>query len=734
MVKYCVMILVTVVFKHAIHATAIGPKSLRANAIGSERLTIDGKLDEPIWHKASAAGDFTQIEPMEGKASEFQTYVRSVYDEDYLFFGVSCQYRADAHPLRATSLNRDFLLFDNDVFCLVIDGFNDQRNAMAFACNVYGAMYDALIFDASRYDSNWNGLWKVSTARSDSSWTAEFAIPWKTLRYTPNINEANQLSWGINFMRIARAANEVSAWSKYPRAFDVTRMEYAGRLTGIRPPLTGTNLQVTPYGMSNSVNGNGKSGTALQFGADLKWALTSKTVLDMTIYPDFAQAEADMQVSNTSRYSVYFPEKRSFFLENAALFGPGLNLLESTAGGNMKIQAFNSRNIGLDSAGIPVTITAGLRLVHRSTKENFGGIATMENPTDGAPRFKGTLRYSSNLNPATRVGLLTNYHLSSYPRTANNLVNAVDGFFRFGQAHSLNAMLLHSHSNGPNKSGLAGYAQYYYTTNTYLAWLTAAFVDHQFRNDLGFQSRGNIITLSPGIFTNFRNIGWIPGHSRIRAFEPSIAADINWDFGSRKLSDADIRLYPVYLSFNNGSYGGVLIKPHVQRLQPGFRPLGIPIGPGMYRFMRYRGYYGSDASRRLSFTADIETGRYYDGKLDRYRAGIRVNPTAHLAVSANLTFNGIKHLGTERMTRNVSLLTINGQFSFNPRLQISALVQRNTENQTMGISSRLSWEYKPLSYFYVVYNALKPIDGPYLKQDEEGFNQLVLKLSYMWHF
>lgn len=713
-----------------VSAQVVQPKTLGAVQI-SDDVKIDGRLDESFWKEITPARQFIQVEPHQGKISEFPSEIKVGYNKKGLYFGVICFFKKGENSLRITSLQRDFTITDQDAFAIVIDGFNDKRNAMVFATNTHGAQFDELSFDASSFDPNWNGLWQVKTSTSDSCWTAEFEIPWKTLRY--NIKGTGAQTWGINFLRVSRAANEVSVWSPYPRSYDITRMDFAGLLTDLLPPENNANIQVTPYVLGTKTKSDAYPENSVKAGGDLKWAINTKTVLDLTVNPDFAQAEADVQVSNVTRYSVYFPEKRAFFLENASFFGGGLNLSGSSAGGNMQIQSFNSRSIGLDTAGIPVPISAAARLVHRSQTDNYGGIFAVENPGQGEDLYKGTFRYSRNFSQQDHFGFVTNFNLHQGKGSPDNVVTGADLFLRFNKEQSFSAQLLHS-SSGALGEGMAGYAQYFFTNNAVQAWLTEAFVSTHYVNNLGFTSRNNVIVTSPGAYPDFRNINWMPLHKYIRSYDPSIAADINQDYTTKQVSDYDIRIFPFYVNFNSGAYLAWMVKPSYQNLTADFTPLGINIGPGVYHFTRNRFYYGSDASKKISYTASFETGPYYNGKLNIYSASLRVNPIVNVSTTASLTLDDVKNLGTANVTRTVSLLTINNQFALNPKLLLAGLLQFNNQDHSFGTNVRLSWEYKPLSYLYILYNNVQPFNNTNPSYVVENYNQVGFKLSYLHQF
>ena len=349
------------------------PDSLKKE-IGAVQITsflkIDGVLNEPEWQLAKSSPRFTQIEPFQGETPNFETFVKVLYNKQYLYFGIYSKDSLGKKAVRATDFKRDFNPLSHDLVIITFDGFNDKRNAMCFATNAFGVQRDYLSFDDLYFDEDWDGLWRVRTTRTDSGWYAEIALPWQTLRY-PKTNDSTQ-NWGLNVYRNRRLTNETSAFSPFPRVFTASRMEYAGVLKNLQPPPPKPNIRVQPYFLTSQSHYKNFDSTVKphqaenKAGGDIKWAINTNTVLDLTANTDFAQADADLQVNNITRFSVFFPEKRQFFLENASLFSPVIQTAPDGSGGCMHIQPFFSRTIGLDTLGNPIPIVAGGRFVNRS--------------------------------------------------------------------------------------------------------------------------------------------------------------------------------------------------------------------------------------------------------------------------------------------------------------------------------------------------------------------------------
>ncbi len=358
---------------------------------GAGTLEVDGRLEEDAWEAASAIGPFVQVDPTAGAPSSAPTDVRLLWDGTGLYVGARMTEPDARTATRAEGLRRDFTYETSDVFGVLLDGFGDGRFAMAFMTTPDGVQRDLLVFDGRDADESWNGIWRVRTARTEGGWTVEMFIPWKTLRY------ASGEGWRVNFIREARAIQETSGWSPWHRGVDPWDMAFAGRLEGIAPPPPGVNAQIQPY-MAGRTESTGSAlfsdpTSTRDAGVDVKWAATPNTVLDLTYNMDFAQAEVDRQVVNLDRFPVFFPERRTFFLESAGLFDTGLDV----------ISPFYSRRIGLDSEGRPVPVTAGARMTHRSTKSSAGALLLRQ---EGVGAVDGSVfgvgRYVRNIEHGRR--------------------------------------------------------------------------------------------------------------------------------------------------------------------------------------------------------------------------------------------------------------------------------------------------------------------------------------------
>ncbi|HTS44851.1 MAG TPA: DUF5916 domain-containing protein [Puia sp.] len=698
----------------------------------SSFLRVDGLLNEPDWQKTKPSPRFTQIEPLQGNLPNFETEIKVLYNRQYLYLGIFARDSLGRKAIRATDFKRDFDYRQHDLVSLAFDGFNDKRNAMSFVTNAYGVQRDLLSFDDLYYDIDWDGLWKVRTNRTDSGWTAEIEIPWQTLRY-PKTTDSLQ-NWGFNVYRNRRLSNEITALSPFPRVFTSLRMNYAGILKGLKPPPPKPNIRFQPYVLT-SYDHYYYSDSAIQpyqnnfkVGADLKWAINPNAVLDLTANTDFAQVDADVEVNNVTRFDVFFPEKRQFFLENASLFGVGVGPAEDLSGGSMRIQPFFSRRIGLDDNGNPIPIEFGGRFVNRSSKKNYGAILMRQAASNAEPEtnfFVG--RYSQNFGTENRVGGLVTIRNNSL---GTNIVSALDGFVRFNESNSLNTMVIHSATTNTNKQGFAGFAQYYYSTDQMKVWWTESLVTKDFDPQTGFISRNDVIGTTPGMYYYYRG-KLLPFKKILRAFEPSFTPEFYHQASTGKLIERTLTFFPVWFNFQSGAFLGYGIIPTFEYLTVPFQPLGVNIPPGKYNFTQQWLWGSTDPSKMLNLQVMYTWGPYYNGRLNSSDWKLQFAPIPYFSVTGHFNRNHFTYVGEPKTNTTVDLYGLEARLALNPRIQLTGLYQYNTNNKSQNYNIRLSWEYRPLSYIYVVYNRNGYND---LQSKPQGEEHLIAKISYLKQF
>jgi hypothetical protein len=698
----------------------------------SSFIHVDGVMNEPEWKLAKSSPRFIQIEPYQGKDPNYETEIKVMYNSEYLYVGVFARDSLGKKAIRATDFMRDFDFTRHDLVTLTFDGFNDKRNAMCFATNAYGVQRDLLAFDDLYYDVDWDGLWRVRTNRTDSGWTAEIEIPWQTLRYRKSADSIQ--NWGFNIYRNRRLTNEITALSAFPRVFSSCRMDYAGILKNLQPPPPKPNIRIQPYILSsfdsykNFDSTYKPRSTSFKVGGDLKWAINPNSVLDLTANTDFAQADADIQVNNVTRFSVFFPEKRQFFLENASLFGVNVAQAGDFSGGSMHIQPFFSRSIGLDTSGNPIPIVGGGRFVYRSSKLNYGAIVMRQSDSGYLPATNFFVeRISENFGEQNRIGEMVSVKNNS---AGSNIENTVDGFFRLGESHSLNTIFTQTITTNTGKKGFAGFAQYFYSTLHYKIWWTQSVVTKDFDPQMGFVSRTDVIGTTPGINWYYRG-NKLPFKKILRSFEPGILPEFYYQASTGKFIERDLPIWPIWLNFHSGAFFGYGFTPTFQRLLVPFQPLGVTINPGDYYYTQQSIWTGTDPSKIINVNVMRTWGSYFNGNLTTTDIKLQVAPIPYISLTGEFNRNHFVGVGSPKTNSTVDLYIIQGRFALNPRVQLVGFYQKNSLNNSQNYNLRFSWEYQPLSYIYIIYNHGSTNPLLELKQTED---HVITKISYLKQF
>lgn len=694
-------------------------------------LKADGHLDESEWINAPTVQLDFQVEPFQGQKASFNSTVKMLYNHQFLYVAAILKDTVGKNSFRAPNLKRDYTFVENDLFGIAIDGFNDKRNALVLQSNAYGAQRDLLAFDDRQFDIDWDGLYRVRTHRSDSSWVAEFAIPWQTLRY-PKTDGNKTQDWGINFFRIRRSSNELSVWSPHPRSMSPLRMDYAGKLTGIiPPPPTSTNIRFNPYLLQVSTKSDGTEiGNArtadFKLGGEIKWAISPTSVMDFTFNTDFAQADVDLQVNNISRFSVFFPERRQFFLENASLFSGGLAPVDQVIGGSMYIQPFFSRTIGLDQNVNPIAITAGTRFVYRSEKRNLGGIFMRQGEGDGDP-FANFLvgRYSENFGKQNRIGAIVTTKSSP---SAVQSTGAFDAFIRFNDKLSFTGMGTLTQDSRTGDQGVAEYSQFLYTGNFLRAYWTQTLVTENYNPAMGFVSRRGILSNSQGFDFNVRG-KWLP--SFVRSWGPGIYTEVYHSLKTGNIIEQRALSGPLWFDLQNGGIIGGYVEATAQNLEETFSPVGINIDPGTYSYFRKGFLLSSDPSAKYSGSTEYGWGGFFNGTLQTLDSKFRLAPIPHVNLGLSWNWSKFENMGAARETKEVNLLILETRMAINPRMQLIGFYQKNTTDDLKSLNLRLSWEYQPLSFVYLVFNSLNYQGMDSTQQKQQSF---LAKLSYLKQF
>ena len=681
------------------------------------RIVLDGRLDETDWRTAPIARDFAQTKPDYVPTSRFPTEVRVLFDGDFLYFGAFNRDSAGLSTLRVPDLRRDFEPPESDDFAITLGPLGDHRTAYQFHISPLGSQGDVQAFDGGdAFNFNWDAMWRTRTTRADSGWIAEVAIPWSSLRYARGLS-----AWDLNFVRSTRRAGQFSAWMPYPRQFSSWRLTFAGVLDSIEPPPPRTNIRIRPYalgaaqrdrtpGASNATTGN--------VGGEIIWAPSANTLVEATVNTDFAQADVDRQVVNLTRFSVFFPERRQFFLENADLLNAG----GLGASSRFIVQPFFTRRIGLGDDGTLLPIDGGARFAYRTGRTTAGILAMRQRGIGGAEDATfGVARASRFIGKATRVGATVAVR-DAASASGDNVVTAVDALARVGELIQLTGTV--STSTRGNRTDYASTWQLTRTTQRSAVGIIGAWVTERYDPLTGFVSRPNVILTNPSVNVTFQP-RWLP--KSVVWLKPGLATYLYHAATTRALQEGLTQLRGEVL-YRNGAQLVPFVESNQQRLSSAVTLFpGVTIPAGSHDYVRYGVEARSDQSAHVSTTANLSTGTFFDGRLDRAAIGARFSPSPYVAVRADYEVNRLRGIGTRDSSFVTHLLAPELRVFLNPRVQWSAFYQYNTLQQRGALNARFSWEFAPLSFLYVVYNDRQAIQNGVTP----SARSLIVKLSWL---
>ena len=668
------------------------------------KIIIDGSLEETDWKQASPVfgGDFFRIEPKQGGDFSFKTSVHLLFDDKNLYVGVFCDDSLGRKGIRVQDFRRDFTFGENDIFFFQLDPQNLRRYCVSFQTTPLGTQRDVQVFDDRFIDQDWDALWTVKTKMFDGGWSAEFAIPFKSLRYElPKSGET--ISWGFTASRLARRKYEQTVFPPVPQAFSPYRMTYAARLEGLELPKPSINLRVNPYllydfekkeinGTSNPAEGKPK------IGGDAKWAINSHAVLDLTLNTDFAQADVDRAVNNLTRFNVFFPERRQFFLENSGIYPSD----------GSSIYPYFSRTIGLansqfNAAAVP--IDAGVRFNDRNEKRTLSALYLHQRGTDqqGGASF-GLARFQKNFGRQNNFGAMLTHRFDEAGEnfeSNHNTTLTADFFLRPNDSWTVNGLLSGSRDEGTGKLGHAGNLYAGLNLNKLYAGWATKWVSQDYLPGMGFVFGQNVIHHNPGGY-----FIWRPKKEKslIRRSDPGFFVNYYHNASDGRFQQADIYIFPVYQWFRDNSFLEISFFPTWQNIDFNFAPLGINVAKGKYFYTRSFVQYNTDRSRKLSGEVSANFGKFYDGSLFTFITGLRFAPTPHAALTLDYELNQARSLGENNEDKDVHLYSGGLRLALNPQLQATVFYQHNSLDNTGRWNARLSWEYRPLSFVYLVFN------------------------------
>jgi hypothetical protein len=686
---------------------APGPKRATAMRVPNGRIVGDGRLDEVEWQAAAPATSFFQQQPREGTEPTLQTEVRFLYDDDNLYVGA---FLHDDEPDRliTNELTRDFNARDGDLFVLVLDTFFDRRNAYGFQTNPMGAVRDVQAFDEGRtVNDNWDGVWLPRTSVADGGWVIEFVIPFKTVRFP----RASQQEWGLNMMRLIRRKNEVTTWTNVPRQFNQFRLTFEGVLEGIEGVRPGLNLRVKPFATGGVTSRQGRRTSDADGGFDVKLGLGTNLVLDTTYRTDFSQVEADTQQVNLTRFNLFFPERREFFLENQGSFQIG-----RAATGNNDFVPFFSRSIGL-SGGLPVPIEGGTRLSGRAGNNDLG----LLNIQTAEENFS-VLRYGRSFLQRSSANV---FYLGKERGQASNRLGGGDLRLGLGPNFDIDALYVRSDTAGVGDDDAWRTGFVYDSSRTRLA-ANYTSLGADFRDELGFIPRLGVDIVHAQAMRRSRPRR---GARVFREIRPELLYDL-YDRPGFGVESAAVRP-TLTVDFQDGTQASAQFRTNEEAIATPFRIRPTyAIAPGRYTFEDGELSLASSRARRVSVTGAYRLGEFWNGTRDGVSAGVRVRVNAKTATSLTTSRDNVRLPG---QTFTTDLVQARLDQSFSTRMFLTAFLQYNSVTRDVSSNIRFQFMHHPLSDLFVVYNETRPV-GTQLPGAPPLSRALVVKLTHLFSY
>lgn len=667
---------------------------------------IDGKLDEAIYASVQPGSDFIQMEPRGGETATEKTEVWIFYDHDNVYVSFraweSAPDRTIANEMRRDSGN----IRQGDSVGFGFDTFRDRRNAIQFEANSLGARTDGQSTNERQYNADWNPVWNMAAGRFDGGWTIEAAIPFKSIRYAAGTEQ----DWGFQARRTNKWKNEVAYLTKVPPAFGMGRADFSAslyaNLVGLEAPPQSHTLELKPYAIASLTTDNVSSPLRSNdadgdVGVDAKFAVTQNITADLTYNTDFAQVEADEQQVNLTRFSLFFPEKRDFFLENQGIFTFGNNSSGSSQNSTSDVPLlFYSRRIGL-AGGREVPIWGGGRVTGRVGRYQVGlvNMQTKEDTAAAAPTTNfSVVRVKRDILRRSSVGLLaTSRSRAQSVAGSSSQAFGVDGTFAFFSNLTVATYYAQTRTDGLTANNASYRLQTEYAGDRYGVQLERLTIDPNFNPEVGFLRRTDMRK-------NYGQFRFSPrprGSKVVRKYVGIGQYTYVEDAAGRvttKLADGEFGI-----EFQNSDRFQVGIQDDYELITRAFNVVpGARIAVGGYDFLVGRVGYNLGQQRRISGNVLVERGEFYDGTrtgLSLSRA--RINMSSRLSFEPTVTLNWITlPAGSFESRLFGSRITFTGT----PLLFVSALVQYNSSTHSVSTNARLRWEYRPGSELFVVYN------------------------------
>ena len=686
----------------AVSRDADGRVTIRAFRL-AEPLTVDGVLDDPVYDQVPAAEGFTQQEPDEGAAVSESTRVWVLYDADSLYIAANLEERRPelrmANEMRRDNRNIGW----GDSFSVILDTFYDRRNGVLFHTNAAGALYDAQVTDERNTNADWNTVWWVRTQVMDDGWTVEMRIPFRSLRYAGG---GAQL-WGINFRRLIKHENERSFLTPTPQAYDrfgLLRLSNAATLVGLEAPPGSRRMELKPYAIGSQTNAplrDINEDWSGDVGADFKFGVTDGLTADVTWNTDFAQVEDDETQVNLSRFSLFYPEKREFFLEGQGVFDFGGRETRFFGGPTDVPIPFFSRSIGI-SGGSAVPIVGGARLHGRAGAYQMG-LMNIQTGAVGDLDYEGTnfgaFRVKRDLFSRSNIGVIATHRNHAADHSGSNSLYGVDGNFAPTDNIRFNTFYMATSEPGVETGHQAAsyMGQFRYDSDLIDVEVQRLYLGEDFNPGMGFVRRRD--------FT--KNGGSFLFGPRPRSIEAvrQVEFEVEANQYDRPDGEMETREYTFDTSIIFESSDRLMFDHTVteERLLEGFDLSDdVAVPAGNYRFSRTGVRVRMGSHRKVSGMFRYEFGDFFGGTRQEVSYWGRAEVNQRFSLEPNISLNWIAVPGGD-VTAQVSRLR--ATYTVSPRSFLGALVQYNSAAQLFSANVRFRWEYSPGSDLFVVFSS-----------------------------
>jgi len=707
------------------HSTRIA----RAHVVATPPI-IDGRLTDPVWQTVEPLTGFVQRELHEGAPVTERTEVRIITDGQALYVG-AWLYDSDHGGIVGGEKVRDGDISKSDYFGILLDTYHDRQNGFVFTTTPAAIEYDAQVVNEGEgggiqlpgqtraiagslggFNLNWDGTWTVATSVDSAGWYAEFRIPFTTLRY----GAGAQQTWGLNLVRSIRRKNEEAFWSFVPRQFSLMKVSHAGTLQGVQVPSRRV-WTVTPYALTGVERNFAIDPEARErgdVGGELKFGVTPSLTLDLTYNTDFAQVEVDEQRTNLTRFPLFFPEKRPFFLENAGIF---------SAGTPQAVDLFFTRRIGIDTLGQPVSILGGGRLTGRVGDFTAGGlqIFTDRSTTQSAEAYS-VLRLQRELAARSRIGVIAVQRMATSHPEDWNRVYAVDGRIGIRDAWTVDWWGAASATPGPDGDAMAYSARAAYETGSWTSLARIIQVGRDFDPEVGFLNRRR------GYRFYETTVMWkhrYPNSTLFKDWHPHVGYRGYYGLDGYRQEDR-IHIDITEWSLASGAMIGPEVNIEHQGLQQSFAiasNVTLPVGSYDYTSMGFD--FGTNPSAPLSLNLRADVGGFYDGTRRGGSVTLGARHGSSLTTSVLVEYNDVR-LDEGNFTR--VLIAPRIAYFFTPRIMVQTLVQYSNQARVWTANARLGWLSTAGTGLFVVFNEGQEADG-FFRWNRPQARSLIVKYT-----